>query len=282
MTTIGVLGVGRMGRPIASRLREAGFAVTVFDIAGPIEGFDNAPDAAALAAVADVLMTVLPGRRELEAASGVIAALRPGALWLDLTSGDPRLTEALASTAPASVGAPMGGGPDDAGAGTLTFFVGGADADVARARPVREVLGRVERAGERPGDGQTVKLIANLLWFGQSVAVTEALLLGRELGIDPRRLRDILPRTAARSVFIDDYLDRLLAGDYAETFGIDRVVEELETLTALADGVPFELSSLVARLHREALDRFGPVDGELLAAKLLEERGGAALGDGPR
>jgi 3-hydroxyisobutyrate dehydrogenase len=83
-------------------------------------------------------------------------------------------------------------------------------------------------------------------------------------------------------VFIDEYLDRLLTGDYLENFGIDRCVEELETLVRLADtrGVPFELSSLVARQHRDALERFGAVDGELLAAKLLEERAGMGLSDG--
>jgi 3-hydroxyisobutyrate dehydrogenase len=66
---------------------------------------------------------------------------------------------------------------------------------------------------------------------------------------------------------------------YLESFGIDRVVEELETLVSLAEdaGVPFELSTLVTRLHREALERFGAVDGELLAAKLLEERAGHTL-----
>ena len=80
-------------------------------------------------------------------------------------------------------------------------------------------------------------------------------------------------------MFIDEYLDRLLAGDYLETFGIDRCVEELETLVRLAElhVVPFELSTNVARLYREALERFGAIDGELLAAKLLEERAGIRL-----
>jgi 3-hydroxyisobutyrate dehydrogenase len=278
MTTIGVLGVGRMGRPIASRLRAGGHAVSVFDLAGPVEGFENAQDAVALAASVDILMTVLPGRRELADAAGIIASLRPSALWLDLTSGDPRLSDELALAAPASVAAPMGGGPAEAAAGTLTFFVGGSGTDVARALPVLQQLGRIERAGDRPGDGQTMKLLANLLWFGQAVAVTETMLLGRRLGLQIGRMRDILPRSAGASTFMDGYLDRLLSGDYVENFGLDRVVEELETLTSLADGMPFELSSLVARLHREALERFGPVQGELLVAKLLEQRGGGSLG----
>jgi 3-hydroxyisobutyrate dehydrogenase-like beta-hydroxyacid dehydrogenase len=157
--------------------------------------------------------------------------------------------------------------------------VGGAPDAVARALPVLDALGTHEVIGTDPGDGHIAKLLANLLWFGQVVAVTEALLLGQSVGLEPARLRVTLAASAGGSVFIDEYLDRLLDGDYLETFGLDRAVEELDTLASLArqEGVPFELSELVARLNGEALARFGAVDGELLAAKLLEERAGRTL-----
>jgi 3-hydroxyisobutyrate dehydrogenase len=144
---------------------------------------------------------------------------------------------------------------------------------------VLATLGSAEIVGDDIGAADTTKLLANLLWFGQVVAVTEALLLGQTLGLEPAKLRDTLAASAGGSVFIDEYLDRLLVGDYLETFGIDRCVEELETLVSLAQDadVPFELSLTVARLHREALDRFGAIDGELLAAKLLEERARTSL-----
>lgn len=173
----------------------------------------------------------------------------------------------------------MGGGVSAARDGSLQFFVGGTNRAVDRARPVLEALGSVDHVGEGIGDGYLTKLLANLLWFGQAVAVTEALLLGQSLGLSPAMLRDQLAATAGGSVFIDEYLDRLLAGDYLETFGIDRCVEELETLVSLARGanVPFELSSTIARLHRDALERFGAIDGELLAARLLEELAGTVL-----
>ena len=171
----------------------------------------------------------------------------------------------------------MGGGAAAAASGRLRFYAGGTA--VERARSLLEVLGTVDHIGPGLGDGQTAKLLANLLWFGQVVAVTEALLLGQVLGLSPAVLRSQLASSAGGSVFIDEYLDRLLDGDYLETFGIDRCVEELDTLVSLARSaeVPFELSSTVARLHREALERFGVVDGELLGAKLLEERAGARL-----
>jgi len=278
MQRIGVLGLGRMGAPIAARLAAAGFAIQGYDPRGGAHS--TAGSARELAASVDVLITVLPGRAETEAVlPDLLAVMKPGALWLDLTSGDPALTERLARGARA-VGAPMGGGPAEAQAGTLTLFVGGAETDIESLRPLLETIAsRIERAGERPQDGQIVKLLANLLWFGQAVAVTEALLLGVSLGLSLAAMREILPRSAGGSAFMDGYLDRLLAGDYAATFGLDRCVEELDTLVALAEsaGTPFALSTLVDGLHREALAAFGPVDGELLVAKLLERRAGIDL-----
>jgi hypothetical protein len=122
-----------------------------------------------------------------------------------------------------------------------------------------DALGTIDHVGPSVADGYTAKLLANLLWFGQAVAVTEALLLGQSLGLAPARLAATLRASAGGSVFIDEYLDALLDGDYLETFSIARAVEELDTLASLAqqEGVPFELSATVVRLHREALERFG-------------------------
>jgi 3-hydroxyisobutyrate dehydrogenase-like beta-hydroxyacid dehydrogenase len=268
-----------MGAPIAARLAAAGLDVRGYDPHGGT--FSTAGSARELAASADVLITVLPGRAETQAVMpDLLTAMKPTALWLDLTSGDPALTESLASDGIRSVGAPMGGGPAEAATGALTLFVGGAAADVDSLRPLLETIAsRIERAGERPQDGQIVKLLANLLWFGQAVAVTEALLLGVKLGLTLAAMRQILPRSAGGSSFMETHLDRLLAGDYAATFGLDRCVEELDTLVALAEsaGTPFALSTLVDGVHREALAAFGPVDGELLVAKLLQQKAGIDL-----
>lgn len=248
-----------------------------------------------------MLVSVLPGPAELTIAmvgdaspaeagapeqDGALATLRAGALWVDLTSGDPRVSRALASVAAArgvhAVGAPMAGGPADAGTGALGFFVGGAPEAVERALPLLRVLGdpdRLERAGDEVGAGHVAKLLANTLWFGQVAAVVEALLIGRAQGIEPEQLAAILRRSAGGGAFLDRHLDALLDGDYLETFGIDRVVEELDTVVGLAADahLPVALTRLVARLHHEALDRFGPVDGELLVARLLEERAGTRI-----
>ncbi|MGG7508587.1 NAD(P)-dependent oxidoreductase [Plantibacter sp. YIM 135249] len=243
-------------------------------------------DAAATAASTSEPSAAAPADAETESRAGAISAMRPGTVWLDLSSNDPRvateIAEAAAEHGVLSVGAPMGGGPTDAAAGTIRFHVGGAPDAVARIEPILEHLSRpggIVRLGPDIAAGFTAKLLVNLLWFGQAVAVTEAMLLGQRLGIAPALFRDLLPGSAGESAFTTGSLDALLDGDDLATFGIDRVVEELDALVALADaeGTPFELSTLVTRLHREALDRFGPIDGELLAARLLEDRAGAVL-----
>jgi 3-hydroxyisobutyrate dehydrogenase-like beta-hydroxyacid dehydrogenase len=289
---IALLGLGRMGAPIASRLAER-HPVRAFDIdSGRLDGaarsgLEVAGSAADAVAGADVLVTVLPGPIELEQAmTDALGRLRAGSLWVDLTSSDPRVTERLAARATergvGMAAAPMGGGPAEARAGMLRFTLAAPGPQLAAARDLLTPLaapGGITDVGSRPGDALVLKLLANLLWFGQVVAVTEAMLLGRSLGLDPELLRSRLAEGPGSGFVLQHDAERLLRGDYLADFGLDRVVEELGTITALAgeNGTPFDLSNLVARLHAEALERFGPVDGELLAAKLLEERAGFTL-----
>ena len=129
------------------------------------------------------------------------------------------------------------------------------------------------------GAGYTVKLLVNLLWFGQAVAAAEALLLGQRAGIDPAVRRHVLVGSAAASTLIRSDIGLVFRGDYLDSFGLDRICEELETVTALAGEyqVPWELSDVVRRTYRRALDRFGPADRELLAVSLLEDEAGRKL-----
>ena len=291
-TRIGVLGTGRMGLPIARNLQAAGFEVFAYDVEWSREeplreaGVVTLPNADALAAAVEVLLTVLPDGDAVHAARASILALREGALWIDLSSGDPRLSEPDQRDARArgirTVSAPMSGGPAEAASGELGFYVSGPRDDIRTALTVLRVLGPAAKTtvvGSKPGDAQVVKLLANLLWFGQVIATTEALLLGSRLGIDLTVLREALGNSAGGSAFLDRHVDLLLAGDYLADFPLDRCVAELRNITELAKeaGTPSELTRLVTRLYEDALDRFGPVLGELLAARLLEEQAGIEL-----
>jgi len=287
--TVGIIGLGRMGLPVCARLVGAGFQVTATDILSEREadarsaGADWIGETEGVAGHADVLLTVLPGSSELaEAMAFALPALRPHTTWIDLTSAAPATAGPLADRAESlgieCLDAPAGGGPAAAAAGSLQLFVGGRGAVVERHRGVLESLGRVDHVGEN-GAGYITKLLVNLLWFGHAVAVGEALLLARRAGIDLDVLRTVIGDSAAASEFVRGDLNALLKGDYLESFGVHRCHEELEAVVSLADelGVPFELSGAVERAYRAAVERYGPVDGELLAVALLEERAGVRL-----
>ena len=287
--TVGVIGVGRMGLPVCARLAGAGLRVVAADLEPEREQHVRAAgaswdaDTERLARQAAVLITVLPGSSELVEAMGIaLRTLQPGATWIDLTSAAPAAGAELVARAHGRgiecLDAPVGGGVEAAAAGALQLFVGGRREVIERHRTVLELLGRVEHVGDH-GAGYTTKLLVNLLWFGQAVAVGEALLLARRAGIDLEVLRSALGRSAAASEFVRGDLGALLGGDYLESFGIDRCCEELATVVALAGelAVPFDLSAAVERTYRAALARYGPIDGELLAVALLEERAGTRL-----
>lgn len=294
-TRVGFIGVGRMGLPMCANLVRAGYDVTAGDVREELHGAVLACGARwggpgpAVAAAADVLITVLPGGPELRdlmlAPGGVLSALPEAATWIDMTSTSPVIGRVLASAARGrGVGmleAPVGGGVRAAVAGSLHLFVGGDAELLERHRTLLEALadpGRIIRMGGR-GAGYTTKHLVNLLWFGQAIATAEALLLARREDIDLELMQRVLAGSAASSSFIRHDLDALFEGDYLTSFGLDRCCEELSAITALArqDGVPFELSEQVEQTYLRALVRYGPADGELLPVAMLEEQAGVQL-----
>jgi 3-hydroxyisobutyrate dehydrogenase len=295
MPDIAFVGLGRMGAPMCAALAGAGYKVTATDTRAEREpaarecgaGWRDTPIQAA--AGADVLVSMLPGPREVHEAmlgeAGALQSLPAGAAWIDMTSNSPAAVRPIREQAMKQgvevLEAPVGGGIAAAREGTLQLFVGGAVSAVERHRAVLEVLGdprRIIHVGGH-GTGYTVKLLVNLLWFGQAVATAEALLLGQRAGIDPAVLQQALVGSAAASTFIGDDLGLVFRGDYLSSFGLDRICEELDAVTALASDhqVPWELSEMVRRTYRRALARFGPADGELLAVSLLEDEAGDKL-----
>jgi 3-hydroxyisobutyrate dehydrogenase len=292
---IAIVGLGRMGLSMCAALVSAGYQVTATDKRAEAEKSAVACGAiwrdtpARAATAADVLITMLPGPREVQAAmlgeAGALEALAAGATWIDMTSNSPAAARPIRERAIGQgvevLEAPVGGGIADAREGELQLFVGGAASAVERHRALLEALGdpgRIVHTGGH-GTGYTAKLLVNLLWFGQAVATAEALLLGQRAGIDPAVLEHALAGSSAASTFIRRDIGLVFQGDYMASFGLDRICEELEAVTALARDhqVPWELSDLVRRTYGRALARYGPVDGELLAVALLEEEAGHKL-----
>jgi 3-hydroxyisobutyrate dehydrogenase len=292
---IGLVGLGRMGMPICANLVRAGYEVTAGDRRAELEpeavaiGASWGASSRAVAAEADVLVTVLPGAAELRDAllspDGALSALRAGAIWIDMSTCPPGDGRALAAHAQARgvrcLDAPLGGGVAPARDGSLQLFVGGEPELVEDHRGLLEAVaapGGVRHVGPH-GAGYLVKLLVNLLWFGQAIATAEALLLADREGLALDVVREAIASSAASSHFVRSDLDALLQGDYLTSFALDRCCDELSAVTALAAelGVPHELASTVESIHLRALERYGRVDGELLAVALLEEEAGQRL-----
>jgi 3-hydroxyisobutyrate dehydrogenase-like beta-hydroxyacid dehydrogenase len=290
--TIGVIGTGRMGRAICERLSRGGLAVLATDTRPEREaeavdaGARWVPDLGELMRAADVLVSVLPGTDALEeVAAALIPALGPGATWIDTTTAAPdRASELMAQAQRRGADClvcTLGGGTDDALAGTLQLFVGGAAGVVERHQALLESLGSIEHVGD-PRAAYLSKLLVNTLWFAQAVALGEALVLAAGEGVVPEVLIGAIGRSAAGGELVRRHGEALVRGDYLASYGLDRCCDQLRTVVALAAerGVPRELSATVQDVYRDALQRYGPVDGELLAVAWIEERAGVRLADG--
>lgn len=284
---VGVIGVGRMGLALCTRLVECGFAVTATDVRREaraavdglgLEWVDSVPE---VARRCGRVLTVLPGVTEVDAVrSDLLVAMRPGSTWMDLstsTSAAARTNAERGSHCGVRVlDAPMGGGPREARIGRLTLFVGGLADDLDAQRDVTDALAaRVLHVGDA-GSGCLVKLLVNLLWFGQAVAGAEVLALAARAGLDPERVRFAVSQSAAASRFIDREAHALLAGDDLRSFSLAGCAEELHAVMSLGRDfeVPLALAERVTNLYDEALEHYGDVDGELLAARRIVERAG--------
>jgi 3-hydroxyisobutyrate dehydrogenase len=298
VSQIAFVGLGRMGMPMCAALVRAGYQVIATDKRAEHKaeaaacGASWRPTPAQAAAAADVLITMLPGPADVQAAMlgahGALQTLAAGTTWIDMTSNSPAAARPAREQAVGQgvevLEAPVGGGIAAAAEGRLQLFVGGEPDTIERHRALLEVLGdpgRIVHVGGH-GAGYTAKLLVNLLWFGQAVATAEVLLLGQREGIGREVLVHALACSSASSTFVRRDIEAVFDGDYLPSFGLDRICEELEAVTALAHGheVPWELSDQVLQTYRRALARYGPADGELLAVALLEEQAGQALGPG--
>ena len=163
--------------------------------------------------------------------------------------------------------------------GEVTLYVGGERRVLdAVEELLRSFASSVHHVGGN-GAGYLAKLLINLLWFGQAALTTEALLMAQRHGVSPDQMRTVLHGSAGDGAFVARHLPALLAGDYLRDFGLDRCVEELDSIERTADraGTPHPLTSAVAELHRGALRHYGPVDGELMGPAWLEEQAGSRL-----
>jgi 3-hydroxyisobutyrate dehydrogenase len=235
---VGFIGLGRMGIPMSSRLRAAGYQVRGYDVSEDARrAFDDAAagDGRAggavgggavgcLAEAADgarAVVLMLPDSaviRRVAFDDGLLEAMAPGSLLVDMSSSQPSGTVELAAAAASRevvvVGAPVSGGVAGAAGGTLTIMAGGPGPDVARARPLLEAIGgTVLHVGDGPGAGHALKSLNNLLAATTLLATSEAMLAGQRYGLDPETMLAAINISSGRSAASQSkWPDYVLAG----------------------------------------------------------------------
>jgi 3-hydroxyisobutyrate dehydrogenase len=287
---VGFIGLGHMGGPMSANILAAGHDLVVHDVRAEAAAGLLAAGAAwaesprETGAGRDVVITMLPTPRHvadvLLGPDGLLDALAPGAVWVDMSTSVPEVAERVMAVAGprqvAVVDAPVSGMAAGAEAGSLQIFVGGAAADYQRIRPLLEAMGdpgRILHVGGN-GAGYTVKLMINLLWFGHLAATAEVLSVGVKAGVDLAMLRRCLLASPAASNFLErDVLSVLERGDYDDSFALALACKDLGLAVDLARqaGVPAEVSALVEQIYRRARAQYGDDGGEMLPIKLLED-----------
>ena len=216
MPTIGFIGLGNMGAPMAANLVKYGERVLGFDMvaaarqASVRDGVQIVADAKQSAALADVVVTMLPaGEHVVSVWRDVLPAAKKGALFIDCSTIDvasARAAHALtAEHGIASLDAPVSGGVGGAKAATLTFMVGGSAEAFARGRPVLERMGkRVVHCGEA-GNGQVAKICNNMILGISMIGVSEAFVLGEKLGLSHQALFDVASASSGQCWSLTSY-----------------------------------------------------------------------------
>ena len=274
---VGFVGLGVMGRPMARNLAAAGYRLTVHDAEPERQASFasthacTAAEAAESFAAATVVVTMLPDDRDVRGAlldwrGGIVSALSPGAVVVDMSSSNPagtkELGELLFGRGIGLVDAPVSGGVTRAEAGTLTLMIGGEEDAVARALPVLEVLGeRMFRTGPL-GSGHAMKALNNLVGGTTYAVVVEALAIGREFGLDPETMIDVMNASSGRSFNTEHVVkEHVLTGRYGTGFALGLLAKDVGIAATLAGAAEVDapLARLVSRRFAEALGDLGPV-----------------------
>lgn len=280
---IAVLGIGMMGRPMARRLREAGHEVHAWNRtrakAEPLAGFGIAVHDTPADAVrhADIVVSLLengPVVGQVLFDTGAAQAMRPGALFIDMASIQPREARdhaaRLGEMGIAHLDAPVSGGTVGAENGTLAIMVGGRPEDFARAQPVFAALGRATHVGPH-GAGQLAKL-ANQMIVGITIgAVAEALLLAAKGGADMAKVREAIGGGFADSRILQLHGQRMVERDFAPRGRMAVQLKDMRNALATAGEIGFDapITALFERLYAEGVEHgLGELDHSGLFVEL--------------
>jgi 2-hydroxy-3-oxopropionate reductase len=292
METIGFIGLGLMGRPMAKNLLKAGHPLVVHSRSeGPVSelvaaGAERAASPADVARRAARIITMVPDSPDvelvLEGPNGVFSAIQKGTIVIDMSSIAPGAAKRLASRAQAlgaaMLDAPVSGGDIGAAAGTLSIMVGGDAKAFAAVKPILDVMGNPEKVvhiGES-GAGQLCKLCNQMVIGGTLVAVAEALALARKAGVDAGKVREALLGGFAASRVLEVHGERALKGTYKPGFKTHLYAKDMRNVIAtLAEhDTPAPVAAVVQQLlHATMAAGHGEADNSVMAKTVFELAG---------
>jgi 3-hydroxyisobutyrate dehydrogenase len=277
MATIGFIGLGNMGAPMAANLIKAGHTVTGFDLVPAAlqaliaAGGKTASSTAEAARGASVVITMLPAGEHVREVwlhqGGLIEAVKDaGPLLIDCSTIDVESARVVTAAAEAAglamLDAPVSGGTMGARNGTLTFMVGGSAEAFAAGRNILAAMGKNIFHAGGPGAGQAVKICNNMMLAINMIGVSEGFLLAEKLGLDPFRLHEICSTATSNSWALSSYCP--VPGpapaapsnrDYEPGFMTQLMVKDVKLSQAAADatGSPTPLAALALSFYEKAM-----------------------------
>jgi 3-hydroxyisobutyrate dehydrogenase len=298
LKNVGFVGIGNMGWPMAANLVRGGFAVSVFDIAPErARRFADEHQARAVTSLrelgrgAEAIVTMLPTGKEVRAAllemeGGALAAnLKPGSLVIDMSSADPvgtrEIGKELAAKGIRFIDAPVSGGVPRATDGTLAIMIGGDASAVAAARPVLERMGTKLFAVGGLGCGHAMKCLNNFMAATNFAAATEAMRVGREFGLDPAVMFDVINVSTGRSFTSENVIvQHVLTGRFGSGFAVGLLAKDVKIASDLAEqiGIDNPIGRLTRDLYAEARDALGADQDHSRAAEAWDRKARRAAG----
>ncbi len=293
--TVGFIGLGIMGKPMAKNLLEAGHELVVYnrtrekadELAS--DGATVAESPMEVAERSDVIITMLPDSPQVEEVlvgdNGVLEGVKEGALIVDTSTISPVVTEELAAKVKergaSMLDAPVSGGDVGAIEGTLSIMVGGSEGDFERARPLFEAMGKTVTHVGGTGAGQVVKAANQIVVALTIEAVSEALVLGSKGGVAPEKILDVLSGGLAGNKVMEVKREKMLTHSFDPGFRIELHHKDLGIALAAGReyGVTLPVTAMVDQMLQELRMRGrGDRDHSALLT-LIEDSSGHEIGD---
>jgi 3-hydroxyisobutyrate dehydrogenase-like beta-hydroxyacid dehydrogenase len=285
--SVGFIGVGNMGNPMAGNVLKAGFPMTVFDKSAKAmenlvqAGARAAKSAREVAEASEVVLTCLPASPDVEAlyleSGGLIDLAKPGTILIDLSSVLPSTPRKLEPRAKARgvhfLECPVSGGVTGARAATLAIMVGGDPQVLERARPVLRAIGPNIFSVGPVGAGNTVKAINNMMASVNSLAMMEGVALGVKAGLDPMVIYEVVKASSGGSKALERIPSAIVPRKFEPGFKVFLMNKDLDTFNTIAKELHVPVSfSNVAQRYQQAAMAAGLADMDTSVAMTIIEQ----------